>query len=363
MKNSLVNKRAGAASVIVGAVMAAGALAGCHPVTGDRASGQAARPTLATMGSASSTPAADVAGSASPGASTAPKHGHSHQAGSSPSASARSSASGTTAMPSATGSGSQSAAGGWTAPATSAPTAPTAPTAPASSSAPAQSGSPGGTVCVQTTNAKCDFSADPSITGVSSVPYVNQNEWAATAGYKQSLYAANSSSWYVVANANTHFGGVLTFPNTGWDMSGTVDSRSSIMSSYSTTIPVNSQTAGWAAYDLWFNNWADEVMIQTDITANSDYNCTAKASATFDGEPWHLCIFGSERVWKPGTDDQHLQNRASGTLNIEPFLTWMEQNGYLPANSSWTAGSYGFEICDTGGANETFQLNSFSWSA
>ena len=210
---------------------------------------------------------------------------------------------------------------------------------------------------------QCNFPSYPGIVGISGDPWVGQNIWSGDTTYKQTLYATSPGDWYVVANANTDFGGVLTYPNTGFNMDGAVDSYSSLTSSFSTTIPDNAQTAGWAAYDLWFNNWADEVMIQTDITAPSYYDCTAVTTATFDGMPWHLCVFGSERVWKPGTDDQHLQNQTSGTVNIQEFLTWMEQNGYLPANSTWTGGSYGFEICDTGGADEIFQVNSFSWNA
>jgi hypothetical protein len=245
-----------------------------------------------------------------------------------------------------------------TSPASGATTAPA--TTPASSATTASSS---GSVCVKTTNDRCDYPAFAGIVGASSDPYVDQNIWAGDANYKQTLYATNPGNWYVTANANTNFGGVLTYPNTGFSMAGSVDSYSSVTSSYSTTIPTNARTAGWAAYDLWFNNWNDEVMIQTDITANSYYDCTATTTATFGGEPWHLCVFGSERVWKPGTDDQHLLNTTSGTIDIQSFLTWMEQHGYLPKGSTWTAASYGFEICDTGGANENFQVNSFSWTA
>lgn len=215
--------------------------------------------------------------------------------------------------------------------------------------------------CVQVTNGRCQYSAEPYIVGANSLPYVDQNIWNGNASYKQTLHATSPTSWYVVANANTHFGGVLTYPNTGFDMTGAVTSFSSLTSSYSTSIPDNARTAGWAAYDLWFNNWHDEVMIQTDITANRDYDCVAKATATFSGQPWHLCVFGQERVWKPGADDNHLQNRTSGTLNIQAFLIWMGQHGYLPADSTWTAGSYGFEICDTGGTSEVFKVNAFTW--
>jgi hypothetical protein len=41
----------------------------------------------------------------------------------------------------------------------------------------------------------------------------------------------------------------------------------------------------------------------------------------------------------------------------------MEQNGWLPANSTWTAGSFGFEICDTEGITQTFKVNGFTWDA
>jgi hypothetical protein len=187
--------------------------------------------------------------------------------------------------------------------------------------------------------------------------------WNGTSSYEQTLYANGPGSWHVTANANTNFGGVLTYPNTGFDMQGKVDSYSSITSSFSTSFPHNAKTAAWAAYDLWFNNWGDEVMIQTDLSVNSDYDCSATASATFGGEPWHMCQFGSERVWKPGTNDSHLNSQASGSIDIKAILTYMESHGTLPAGSTWTAGSYGFEICDTGGTTEQFQVTGFSWTA
>jgi hypothetical protein len=221
----------------------------------------------------------------------------------------------------------------------------------------------GVTTCVKTASERCDYSTYPAIVGASSDPYVDQNIWSGDTSYKQTLYARSPGNWYVTANANTHFGSVLTYPNTGFEMTGAIASYSSIESSFSTSIPDNARTAGWAAYDLWFNDWHDEVMIQTDITANSSYDCVPKATVTIDGQPWHLCVFGAERVWKPGTDDHHLVNQASGTIDVQAFLTWLGQHGYLPADSTWDAASYGFEICDTGGTNEVFRVSAFSWIA
>jgi hypothetical protein len=223
------------------------------------------------------------------------------------------------------------------------------------------SSSPGSCVySTSATNGQHDFAAVPYITGAASAPWVGPNVWNG-GGYQQTLCANSPKDWYITANANTNFGGVLTYPNTGFYMSGTVDGKSSISSSWGVTIPTNAQTAGWAAYDLWFNNWADEVFIATDINANSNYNCTGVATITVSGIPWHMCDFGSERVWKPGTDDQHLVNRTSGSIDVKAFLTWMEQNGKLPTGSTWTAGSFGFEVCDTGGTTQTFRVNDFSW--
>jgi O-antigen/teichoic acid export membrane protein len=261
----------------------------------------------------------------------------------------------TSASPGAAANGSATG----TAPPTSTPTASSAPP----TSAPVQSAHAGSPCVSSATNGLCNYSEDPAIVGAASRPWVGQNIWSGDKSYKQTLYSSAPGNWYVIANANTHFGGVLTYPNTGFYMTGAVASYSSITSSFGTAIPDNARTAGWAAYDLWFNDWHDEVMIQTDVNANSFYDCTPKTTATIAGQPWHMCVFGAERVWKPGPNDQHLLNRTSGTIDIQAFLTWMEQHGYLPASSTWTAASYGFEICDTGGTNETFRVNAFSWTA
>jgi hypothetical protein len=201
------------------------------------------------------------------------------------------------------------------------------------------------------------------IVGANSWPWVDQNVWTGQAGYSQTLYANSPGDWYIVANADFGNGGILTYPNTGFWMTNTVDSFSSITSTFNTTFPHDDKTIGWAAYDLWLNDWSDEVMIQTDISANQYYNCEAAATATFSGEPWHLCVFGSEKVWKHGTDDAHLINQASGSVDVKEILVWMEQNGYLPANSTWTAGSFGFEVANTSGVDAKFKVNDFTWNA
>jgi hypothetical protein len=204
--------------------------------------------------------------------------------------------------------------------------------------------------------------SSPDITAVT----VDQYVWNPTNGYTQTLYAYGPGNWHITANANTNFGAVQSYPNTGFQFmnADAIDSFSTITSSWNVTIPTNAHTAGWAAYELWFNNRADEVLIQVALTVNSYYDCQPVTNpVTFGGMMWHLCVLGSERIWKPGVDDTHLLNQTAGTVDIKAMLVWLEQNSYLPQNSTWTAAGFGFEVCDTGGVAETFQVNAFSWTA
>lgn len=220
--------------------------------------------------------------------------------------------------------------------------------------------------CVRTdAQGKCFYPAVSYITGTAGDPYLNQNIWAAADDptYKQSLHARSPRDWYVDVNANTRFGGVQAYPNLGWDMDGPVDTMPQTVTSWSVNFPHDAKTVAWAAYDLWLNDWADEVMIQVDISANDNYACETVASATFGGKPWHMCRFGTERVWKPGVDDNSIRNEPVGSVEIKQFLVWMEDHGQLPRKSTWTAGSFGFEPCDTGGVDAKMQVKGFSWLA
>jgi hypothetical protein len=234
-----------------------------------------------------------------------------------------------------------------------------------------------GTACVKTAydTSQCDFASyGPKITGAqaNNHPWVSQNVWGGVPGGTQKLTAFSPTNWNVVAQvpaSHDSDGGIVSYPDTGFWMgnnTGTtpVSSFTSITSSWDVTLPTSSVNAGWAAYDLWFNNWADEVMIRTDVVAPSAYDSSNPvAVVTFGGIPWHLQNFGSERVWTPGTDDAHKINIPSGSVDVQAILTWMMGHGQLPASSVWTAASFGFEIARTGGTNQTYTVNDFAWHA
>ena len=209
-----------------------------------------------------------------------------------------------------------------------------------------------------------DFSNYPGITGLppnNNITYVHQEVWSEDKAYKQKTYVASPGDWIVEANANTGWGGVRSYPCTGWTMgSATIKSIKSMVASWDVEFPQDAtNTAGWACFDLWFNNWAHEVLIIVAFTAPGQYHVKTTASATFEGQIWRFYQTGQMRAWKCGVDDNNMVNRLKGEMDLQPILVWMEDNGYLPQNSTWRKGNFGFEICDTRGVDQIFRVKDF----
>jgi hypothetical protein len=235
-----------------------------------------------------------------------------------------------------------------------------------------------GTCTTSSTSGECGPYSDQQIEGLGSGNQdklqVGNNIWAPVSGSAQTLYASSPANWHVVANIPSGNTSVVSYPSLSVDFhlensSGTwyeqpLTNFRSMVSSFSETMNAASGTSAWAAYDIWLNNGNNEVMIQHDFADNGA--CDAVATASFGGsngvpvQTWHLCKFGSEQVWKLGVNDNSKVNEPSGSVDILGMLTWMENHGDLPAKSTIGLLGYGWEICSTGGKNETFQENGFS---
>jgi hypothetical protein len=246
-------------------------------------------------------------------------------------------------------------------PTTPTPTTPTpTPTSPAPTTpAPTQTGA-----CT-TSAAKggCGPFTYPQIEGTSQNPTVNQDVWNPISGWQQTLYAYSPGDWSVTADMPAGNTAVVSYPSSGSDYNERpLSSFSAMRSSFSENMNATSGTSAWAAYDVWLNNWNNEVMIQHDFANNGA--CPALATATFGGsggvpvQNWDLCKYGSELIWKLTGGSE-----KSGSVDILSMLTWLGNHGYLPQGSTLTATGYGWEICSTGGVNETFHVSSFSITA
>ena len=209
----------------------------------------------------------------------------------------------------------------------------------------------------------------PQITGTTSSTYVGNNVWSPITGWKQALSVTAPGSWHVVASIPAGHTSVVSYPSVSTsygqsdNTSTPLSAFSSIYSSFSETMNATSSTSAWAAYDIWLGSgtssaWSGEVMIQHDFAHNGP--CPFEATASFGGsggvpvQTWNLCQFGSELVWKLPSSEQ------AGSVDILPMLNWLVTHGYLPQNSGLWAIGYGWEICSTGGVNETFRLNKFT---
>jgi hypothetical protein len=226
-----------------------------------------------------------------------------------------------------------------------------------------------GSVCV-TSAAKgsCGPYLYAAITGSDgSNTTVGQDVWNPISGWSQTLYATTPGNWYVTANMPAGNTAVVSFPNTGESYnSNPLTSFSSLYSSFSENMNPTAGTSAEAAYDIWLNNWNNEVMIQHDMVNRGGPCGPVLATVTFGGhggvpmQSWNLCQYGSELIWQvAGSGDRY--GEQSGSVDILAMLNWLENNGgYLPHGSNLTAIGYGFEICSTGGADENFQIASFS---
>jgi len=243
----------------------------------------------------------------------------------------------------------------------SAPPSSTPPSSSPSQAPPAPA--PAGTCTSSAAKGSCGPYAYPQIQGSSEDPTVGQNVWSPIPGWHQTLSATGPGNWHVTANMPAGNTAVVSYPNTG-AMYGEkpVSKFSQIRSSFSENMNATAGTSAWATYDLWFNNWDIEVMIQHDFAGNGP--CDFVATQSFGGsngvpvQTWGLCKFGSELIWKlKGGNEQ------TGSVDILSMITWLQNHGYMPSNSTITDLSYGFEICSTGGKDENFQVNSFSITA
>jgi hypothetical protein len=94
--------------------------------------------------------------------------------------------------------------------------------------------------------------------------------------------------------------------------------------------------------------------------------CPSVATKQFGGsggvpvQSWSLCQYGSELIWKL---DGGNKNESSGSVDVLAMLQWLETNGYLPAQSTLTDISHGWELASTGGKAETFTASGFSITA
>jgi hypothetical protein len=231
-----------------------------------------------------------------------------------------------------------------------------------------------------------------SYAGVSdpSVNLINiQNSLFGSNGYTQTMYAVNPGSWYVTANFANGNTSIQSYPDSDAVFTSSapeLSSYSSIISTFSHNMNLNSGTDAEAAYDIWIDPVDSqtgnryEVMIWTQMSNRGEpAGCseTQLAQTTFGGSngvpqyTWDLysCTQG-EYVWELdpaqfNSSFSGVYGLSNGSVDILSMLKYLQtSHGSMtwtdPSNGYLSQLEYGFEIASTGGVNENFQVNGFT---
>jgi hypothetical protein len=202
------------------------------------------------------------------------------------------------------------------------------------------------------------FTTYVGIDGWACGPADRSHPWGNDCGPTR-LTATNPGHWNVTTKEAKGNTAVLMYPSLGQLYNNPSLSRMTLIrSSFTESMPHNSGTVGWAAYDIFLNNSgpSNEVMIQLD-SVNECLSCSQLlAHVTFGLQRFTLYEYGGpggELIW-------HLNHAEhTGTVYVLAMLRWLQRHRYIRRSSTLGIVGFGWEISSTGGVPETFSVSKF----
>ncbi len=261
---------------------------------------------------------------------------------------------------------------------TTPPTSPTSPTSPTTPPTPPSSTPTGPWACTgQGYGAVCGPYGYPGITNSNGYnTYVTDDCWA-NPQCPYTLQANDPGHWQVVAREDAGNTGVRSYPDAqqlmtnwtgaGWGPCGSctdtpISGLSQLTSSYTEVTPRGGTIAQFA-WDIWTNNntgHPGEIMVWVDNSGRGAGGATQVGTATIAGQAWTIYEYGSgELIWSlgaPGTFDQ----QGSGTVDLLAILQESIRQGFTSPQAMIGQVNAGWEICSTGGIDETFSVSRYT---
>ncbi len=178
--------------------------------------------------------------------------------------------------------------------------------------------------------------------------------WGSGAG-PQTIWANSFSNWGVDSD-QPNTGGVKSYPNVSKSVGRSLSSLSSVKSSFNFSVPGSGNFE--AAYDIWANGSADEIMLWTD-TRNVGPLGTYQTTVSIGGSSWNVYrgSNGSNAVFS----FVRTGNETSGSVDIKATFNWLSSAGWL-TNATLSTVQFGWEISSTSNTTEAFTVNSYSLS-
>jgi len=217
-----------------------------------------------------------------------------------------------------------------------------------------------------------DYAGNTNSNGFNT--YVANNCWA-DPSCQQTVTAHHPGNWSLSAKEPAGNTAVKTYPDVqqlmnNYSADGTwsgssdtpISGLAALSSSYAETMPHNSGTIAQAAWDIWLSNdggFPNEVMVWVDNVNRGDGGATQVATANIGGQDWTLYQNGGgELIWSLGAPGTFAQ-QGSGTVDLLALLRWLQNHGHAASAASIGQIDFGWEICSTGGVNETFTVSNY----
>lgn len=204
--------------------------------------------------------------------------------------------------------------------------------------------------------------------------YVANQMWGCGDGScgPETLTAYDPGHWSVTSTQRAGNTAVLTYPHvqqefndwngTGFNGAGTmtdtpVSGLASLVSTYAENMHEHRGTAAQAAYDIWTSS--GEIMIWVDTTALRGSGGAQKVdTGTLGGRPFTFYLYeGTLPIIKLD------ENQRSGRIDILAALRWLQGKRIIAADTRISQIDFGWEICSTGSATETFEVTDYSLTA
>jgi hypothetical protein len=228
--------------------------------------------------------------------------------------------------------------------------------------------------CVLVGDVDCGPYDYPKITNSNGYnTYTSTDCW----GHPGCGYLLESNSpgdWQVTATEPLGNTAVMTYPDVqqlmnNWNGAGwggcnpcsdtPVNGLASLTSSYAETMNETPDTNAQAAWDIWTSS--GELMVWVDTTPlRGSGGAQACGTGTLSGYAFTYYVYGGSNCAGGLPIIKLDQNQRSATIDLLAALRYFQSVGQLSAGATIGQINWGWEICSTGGAPETFQVTDYA---
>ena len=181
------------------------------------------------------------------------------------------------------------------------------------------------------------------------------NEWNSSGNPGPQRICGNSGhDWQVTSTQRAGNTGVLTYPSVQRNYPNrTLRSFTSMTSSYAESLNAVAGTDAEAAYDIWINDLNKEVMFWVDNHGQTPSGSKV-ATITLGGLTWDYYQTSGYYAFVLN------HNAKTGTVDLLAGIKYLMSRGVLSGSDKLWQVNFGFEICSTAGAPETFTVSNYT---